>query len=112
MTIKSLSAHFAISCVFRKRGELEDRAPSHTREATGRYELPAQSEAAVTETRCLQRCVDFADFVHCKTLNGKRRLDESGIHSPYKQLILEKIAKNKYPKAKEVLTNSMESCRK
>lgn len=53
VTIKSLSAHFAISCVFRKRGELEDRAPSHTREATGRYELPAHSEAAVTETRCL-----------------------------------------------------------
>lgn len=68
MNVKSLRAHFTISCLFRKPGEFEDRVLSRRREATSRYELPAHSETAVTETRYFQRCVDFADSVHCKSL--------------------------------------------
>lgn len=60
--------HFTLWCLFRQPGELEDRVVSDGHESTSHYELPAHSESAVTETRCIPRWVDAAGSVLCKSL--------------------------------------------
>jgi len=60
-----------ISCLFRKPGEFKDRVLSPRSEATSRYELPAHSETAVSETRWFRCCAGFADSVHCKSLTER-----------------------------------------